>query len=127
MTHALDTIISRRDFLNTSVSAAALAALPGAAVAAACGKAAVLAQIPKMHAANIKRLQDWIALPSIAAEKRSFGREGRDPGQGTCSRLPRSSCRRGTSAWVTAPTRTRRTSTTSSSRPTRGYRASTER
>jgi acetylornithine deacetylase/succinyl-diaminopimelate desuccinylase-like protein len=72
MTHALDTILSRRDFLNTSVSAAALAALPGAAVAAACGKAVVLAQIPKMHAANIKRLQDWIALPSIAAENRNY-------------------------------------------------------
>src|SRR6201993_3289164 len=72
MTHALDTILSRRDFLNTSVSAAALAALPVAAVAAACGKAAVLAQIPKMHAANIKRLQDWIALPSIAAENRNY-------------------------------------------------------
>src|ERR1700757_3222580 len=72
MTHALDTILSRRDFLNTSVSAAALAALPGAAVAAACGKAAVLAQIPKMHPANIKRLQDWIALPSIAAENRNY-------------------------------------------------------
>jgi len=25
-----------------------------------------------MHAANIKRLQDWIALPSIAAENRNF-------------------------------------------------------
>ena len=72
MTHALDTSLSRRDFLNTSVSAAALAALPGAAFAAACGKAAVLAQIPKMHAANIKRLQDWIALPSIAAENRNY-------------------------------------------------------
>jgi acetylornithine deacetylase/succinyl-diaminopimelate desuccinylase-like protein len=35
-------------------------------------KAAVLAQIPKMHAQNIKRLQEWIALPSIAAENRNF-------------------------------------------------------
>jgi acetylornithine deacetylase/succinyl-diaminopimelate desuccinylase-like protein len=72
MTHALDTSLSRRDFLSTSVAAAALAALPGAAFAAACGKAAVLAQIAKMHAANIKRLQDWIALPSIAAENRNY-------------------------------------------------------
>ena len=72
MTHALDTILNRRDFLNASVSAAALAAVPGAAFAAACGKAAVLAQIPKMHAANIKRLQDWIELPSIAAENRNY-------------------------------------------------------
>src|SRR5580698_2005761 len=35
-------------------------------------KAAVLAQIPKMHAENVKRLQDWIALPSIAAENRNY-------------------------------------------------------
>ena len=27
---------------------------------------------PEMHAANIKRLQEWIALPSIAAENRNF-------------------------------------------------------
>jgi len=58
------------------LSAAAIAALPTAAHAAMSGKsadkAAVLAQIPKMHAANIKRLQDWIALPSIAAENRNF-------------------------------------------------------
>jgi hypothetical protein len=32
----------------------------------------VLAQIPKMHADNVKRLQDWIALPSIAAENRNY-------------------------------------------------------
>jgi len=25
-----------------------------------------------MHGANVKRLQDWIALPSIAAENRNF-------------------------------------------------------
>ncbi|HYK99977.1 MAG TPA: M20/M25/M40 family metallo-hydrolase [Steroidobacteraceae bacterium] len=73
MTHPIDPALSRRDFLTASVSAAALAALPGGARAAACpGKAAVLAQIPKMHAANIKRLQDWIALPSIAAENRNY-------------------------------------------------------
>ena len=73
MTHAIETSFSRRDFLNTLVAAAAVAALPGAALAAACpGKSAVLAQIPRMHAANIKRLQDWIALPSIAAENRNY-------------------------------------------------------
>ncbi|MDE2137585.1 MAG: M20/M25/M40 family metallo-hydrolase [Gammaproteobacteria bacterium] len=73
MTQPIDSNLSRRDFLNTSVSAAVLAALPGAALAAAGGgKAAVLAQIPQMHGANIKRLQDWIALPSIAAENRNY-------------------------------------------------------
>ncbi|HEY2276036.1 MAG TPA: M20/M25/M40 family metallo-hydrolase [Steroidobacteraceae bacterium] len=69
----IHTGLSRRDFLSTSVSAAALAAFPGATGAAGCpGKVAVLAEIPKMHAANIRRLQDWIALPSIAAENRNY-------------------------------------------------------
>jgi acetylornithine deacetylase/succinyl-diaminopimelate desuccinylase-like protein len=64
---------SRREFVGGAVSGLALAALPvGIAVAAAADKAAVLAQVPKMHAENLKRLQDWIALPSIAAENRNF-------------------------------------------------------
>ena len=62
--------------MQGSLSVAAIASLPTAAHAVLSGrsadKAAVLAQIPKMHAANIKRLQDWIALPSIAAENRNF-------------------------------------------------------
>src|SRR5271170_1494109 len=68
--------LKRRNFVQGAVSGAALAALPAAIFAAAsdkeADKAAVLAQIPKMHAANVKRLQDWIALPSIAAENRNF-------------------------------------------------------
>src|SRR5579864_8033548 len=66
--------LGRREFVQGSVSAVALAGLPAAALAAAgeSDKAAVLAQIPKMHAANIKRLQEWIALPSIAAENRNY-------------------------------------------------------
>jgi acetylornithine deacetylase/succinyl-diaminopimelate desuccinylase-like protein len=67
---------NRRDFVQGAVSGAALAAAPAAIFAAGserdADKAAVLAQIPKMHAANIKRLQDWIALPSIAAENRNY-------------------------------------------------------
>jgi acetylornithine deacetylase/succinyl-diaminopimelate desuccinylase-like protein len=60
--------------MQGAASGAALAAVPGLVLAAAHGadKAAVLAQIPKMHAQNVKRLQDWIALPSIAAENRNF-------------------------------------------------------
>jgi len=53
----------------------ALAAAPVALSAAGgseADKAAVLAQIPAMHEANVKRLQDWIALPSIAAENRNY-------------------------------------------------------
>src|ERR1700683_3912018 len=67
---------SRRDFVQSAVSGAALAAVPMGVFAAAspndADKAAVLAQIPKMHADNVKRLQDWIALPSIAAENRNY-------------------------------------------------------
>jgi acetylornithine deacetylase/succinyl-diaminopimelate desuccinylase-like protein len=66
--------LNRRDFVAGSMSAAALAAVPFAlhADVASADKAAVLAQIPKMHGANLKRLQDWIALPSIAAENRNY-------------------------------------------------------
>ncbi len=68
--------LSRRGFVQGSVVVAAIASLPVSVRAAMSGKgadkAAVLAEIPKMHAANIKRLQDWIALPSIAAENRNF-------------------------------------------------------
>src|ERR1700731_5272071 len=67
--------VSRRDFVQGALSGAVLMAAPTAALAAAGDdpdKAAVLAQIPKMHAENVKRLQDWIALPSIAAENRNY-------------------------------------------------------
>jgi acetylornithine deacetylase/succinyl-diaminopimelate desuccinylase-like protein len=69
----------RREFVQGAVGAVsgmALAAAPAlvsaASVAEDADKAAVLAQIPAMHAANVKRLQDWIALPSIAAEDRNY-------------------------------------------------------
>ena len=69
--------ISRRTFVHgTAASAVALAVAPAAAWSAAANrnsdKAAVLAAIPPMHAANLRRLQDWIALPSIAAEDRNY-------------------------------------------------------
>jgi acetylornithine deacetylase/succinyl-diaminopimelate desuccinylase-like protein len=76
MANDRDLDLSRRDFVQSAVSAAALAAIPigvsAAAPAKDADKNAVLAQVPKMHAANIKRLQEWIALPSIAAENRNF-------------------------------------------------------
>ncbi len=79
MTDSNDQGLSRRVFVQGAVSGAVLAAAP-AALAAGAGagaaknsdKAAVLAQVPKMHAENLKRLQDWIALPSIAAENRNY-------------------------------------------------------
>src|ERR1700736_1368838 len=76
MAEAGEPTLGRREFVQGALSGAALAAAPGyvlaASHAAAADKAAVLAQIPKMHEENVKRLQDWIALPSIAAENRNF-------------------------------------------------------
>ena len=71
-----DQDLSRREFVQGTVSGLVLAAAPAAVLAAGgerdAEKAAVLAQVPKMHAENLKRLQEWIALPSIAAENRNF-------------------------------------------------------
>jgi acetylornithine deacetylase/succinyl-diaminopimelate desuccinylase-like protein len=66
--------VGRREFVQGAAAGAAVAALPGLVLGAAEGgdKASVLAQIPQMHAENVKRLQAWIALPSIAAENRNF-------------------------------------------------------
>jgi acetylornithine deacetylase/succinyl-diaminopimelate desuccinylase-like protein len=67
---------SRREFVQRAAAGTALAAAPAMVLAVADGheadKAVVLAQIPRMHAQNIKRLQEWIALPSIAAENRNY-------------------------------------------------------
>src|SRR5205814_1034649 len=76
MADASEPSLSRREFVQGTVSSVALAGTPAALLAAATGehadKAAVLAQIPSRHAANVKRLQDWIALPSIAAENLNY-------------------------------------------------------
>ena len=74
MSDGIDNGVNRRAFVQGAVAGAALAAMPAMLAAAAkdADKKAVLAQISGMHAANVKRLQDWIALPSIAAENRNF-------------------------------------------------------
>jgi acetylornithine deacetylase/succinyl-diaminopimelate desuccinylase-like protein len=65
--------LSRRGFVRGAAAGVALGAAPVWVRAAAdADKAAVLAQIPGMHAANVRRLQEWIALPSIAAENRNY-------------------------------------------------------
>jgi len=66
--------LSRREFVGVGTAAAALAAAPAwlAAAGTQGEKAAVLAQVKGMHAANLRRLQEWIALPSIAAENRNY-------------------------------------------------------
>jgi hypothetical protein len=69
-----DSGFSRREFVRVAASGLALTTVPGWVRADANGatadKTLVVAQIPTMHAANVKRLQEWIALPSIAAENR---------------------------------------------------------
>src|SRR5882757_5645252 len=74
MTDTRDELLDRRGFVLGAVSGAAIALAPTLARAGSGGaeKRAILAQIPKMHAENIKRLQDWIAFPSIAAENRNY-------------------------------------------------------
>ena len=76
MTDAIMKNLTRREFVEGAVAGAALAAVPATVFAAFPGddadKQTVLQQIPKMHAENVKRLQEWIALPSIAAENRNF-------------------------------------------------------
>ena len=73
MTDRAAEFLNRREFVQKSIVSAVAAALPAALWAAdRSDKAAVLAQIPKMHAQNVKRLQEWIALPSIAAENRNY-------------------------------------------------------
>jgi acetylornithine deacetylase/succinyl-diaminopimelate desuccinylase-like protein len=76
MSNEGDRDLSRRQFVQGTVSGLALAAAPAAVLAAThaknADKAAVLVRIPTMHAENLKRLQEWIALPSIAAENRNY-------------------------------------------------------
>ena len=65
--------MNRRDFVHdAAAAAAALATARRAPFFALPSKDAVLAQIPLQHATTLKMLQDWIALPSIAAENRGF-------------------------------------------------------
>jgi acetylornithine deacetylase/succinyl-diaminopimelate desuccinylase-like protein len=64
---------NRREFIQGALAGAALASLPVSAFGANnVDMQTVLAQVPKMHDDNVKRLQEWIALPSIAAENRNF-------------------------------------------------------
>jgi acetylornithine deacetylase/succinyl-diaminopimelate desuccinylase-like protein len=73
MTDPTPKSFNRREFIQGAVAAGAVAALPVSAFAAdSPDLQTVLAQIPKMHGQNVKRLQDWIALPSIAAEDRNY-------------------------------------------------------
>src|SRR5579863_3050427 len=73
MTDASHNAFNRREFIYGGLAGAAMTALPIPAFSAGDnGLQSVLSQIPKMHDENVKRLQDWIALPSIAAENRNY-------------------------------------------------------
>lgn len=65
--------ISRRRFVQGSLAGVAVSALSGRAFAAdSAAKAKVTAAIPAVHDRAVKMLQEWIALPSIAAEGRNY-------------------------------------------------------
>jgi acetylornithine deacetylase/succinyl-diaminopimelate desuccinylase-like protein len=63
---------NRRDFLQTAAAAAAALAVPRWAQAHPSDVDAIRAEIEKRHNESVKRLQDWIRQPSIAAENRGM-------------------------------------------------------
>jgi len=64
--------MDRRTFLEGAALGAAGVALGGTASISGAQQDAVVAQIAKQHDATVKMLQDWIALPSIAAENKGY-------------------------------------------------------
>jgi acetylornithine deacetylase/succinyl-diaminopimelate desuccinylase-like protein len=73
MTDSSHNAFNRREFIHGALAGAAFAALPiSASSSDDPGLQSVLSQIPKMHDENVKRLQGWIGLPSIAAENRNY-------------------------------------------------------
>jgi acetylornithine deacetylase/succinyl-diaminopimelate desuccinylase-like protein len=64
--------MDRRKFLHGVGATAASLALPSPGRAASTDLTPVYAEIAKRHDEAVKRLQDWIKLPSIAAEKRNM-------------------------------------------------------
>ena len=68
------TPVTRRDFVHTAMAGAAAVALGDRSIpfVAVDDRDAVFAQITAQHDATVKMLQEWIALPSIAAENRNY-------------------------------------------------------
>ena len=75
-----ETGADRRSILLGGTAVAATLAMPLVAHAAE-DLADVKAAITSGHGAALKRLQDWIAFPSIAAEGRRLGRFLAAPGE----------------------------------------------
>jgi acetylornithine deacetylase/succinyl-diaminopimelate desuccinylase-like protein len=64
--------MNRRTFLHRAALTAAAAALPRVLFAEQPDLSAISAEIGKQHDQSVKRLQDWIHQPSIAAENRGM-------------------------------------------------------
>ncbi|MEO8348699.1 MAG: M20/M25/M40 family metallo-hydrolase [Acidobacteriota bacterium] len=87
--------MDRRTLLEGVAAGALVYALPGAARSQSSGLAPVLREVEKRHDEAVKRLQEWIRLPSIAAENKSMS-EGcelmirllRDAGFDSAVRVP---------------------------------------
>jgi hypothetical protein len=69
--------MNRREFLLATASAGATFAWPKAPDAQEPDLAAIVAEIGKRHDESLRRLQEWIRQPSIAAENRGMN-EGCD-------------------------------------------------
>ncbi len=63
--------LSRRDFLGATAASAAAFAFPRFLFSYE-GSDAIQAEILKRHAEGVQRLQEWVRLPSIAAENRGM-------------------------------------------------------
>jgi acetylornithine deacetylase/succinyl-diaminopimelate desuccinylase-like protein len=64
--------MDRRTFLQGAALSAAAVALPGLSTAEQQNLSDTYAEITKQHSQSVKRLQDWIHQPSIAAENRGM-------------------------------------------------------
>src|SRR5262249_2580900 len=69
--------MKRRDFIQGALAGAAAISLPRRAAAQDRELGAIRAQVEKQHDESVRRLQEWIRQPSIAAENRGVN-EGCD-------------------------------------------------
>lgn len=72
MADELNARANRRQVIASGIAGAGLLAAPGIAFAAGGDAAKLEKAIAAGHDAAVKRLRDWIALPSIAAENRNY-------------------------------------------------------
>jgi hypothetical protein len=87
--------LGRRAFLRTAAAGATALVRPRGARGKAGDLAAIRTQIEKHHDEAVKRLQEWIGHPAIAAEGRGVGegcdlmiRLAREAGFGSVTNIP---------------------------------------